>query len=169
MQVELIEASQSEKPVIRTLMQLYQYDMSEHSGDDPDLHGLFDYQYLDHYWTEHGRAEEGRIPFLIKVDGKLAGFVLVNGFAYPDGTESDHNVAEFFVLRKWRRHGVGRTAARELFRRLPGRWQVGQERGNLPAQRFWRAVIGEVTGGRYEQADSHAPGWDGPVQLFEIA
>ncbi len=45
----------------------------EPTGVTPTLNnGLYDYMYLDHYWTE-----EGRHPFFIRVDGKLAGFALV--------------------------------------------------------------------------------------------
>jgi predicted acetyltransferase len=33
-------------------------------------------------------------------------------------------MSEFFVLRKYRRQGIGRTAAVELFERFPGPWRV---------------------------------------------
>jgi predicted acetyltransferase len=53
-------------------MQLYLYDFSEMCGDDCDERGLFEYEYLPRYWIEPERH-----PFLIRVDGKLAGFALV--------------------------------------------------------------------------------------------
>ena len=33
---------------------------------------------------------------------------------------------QFFVLKKYRRHGVGQLLARSVFAALPGRWEVGQ-------------------------------------------
>lgn len=165
-QLGLIVADHQDKPLFQRLMQLYQYDSSEFNGEEPDAHGVFAYDYLDHYWTEHGRDVERRVPLLIRVDGQPAGFVLLNGFPYLEETEVDRSFAELFIMRKWRRRGIARQVVLEVLRRYPGRWQVGQERANLPAQAFWRAVLGEFTGGGYEEVDSQAPAWDGPVQIF---
>ena len=58
---------------------------------------------------------------------------------------SPHDMAEFFVMRKYRRHGIGIVAARELFARFPGDWQVRQltanrGRDDLLAARHTRPV-----------------------------
>lgn len=68
------------------------------------------------------------------VDGRPAGFALVR---LTDPTE----LAEFFVLRKYRRGGIGTAAAREVIARHPGRWAVGQIAANAPATAFWRRAI----------------------------
>ncbi len=34
------------------------------------------------------------------------------------------HMAEFFVLRRWRRTGVGRAAVRDLLERFPGTWEI---------------------------------------------
>jgi predicted acetyltransferase len=166
MHVTLTEGSLADKCIFRNLMQLYQYDVSEFTGQDPDAHGLFEYNYLDQYWTDGGR-QEGRLPLLILVDGHVAGFILKHRYSWLDLSNPPHFVAEFFVLRKWRRRGVGRLAAAALFRRFPGRWEVAQEPENVAAQQFWRKVIGEGTQGRYEEVVG-APQWDGPIQRFEM-
>ena len=72
--------------------------------------------------------------FLLRVDGQWAGFVLVR-------VGEPHDVAEFFILRKYRRHGVGTVAARLVFARFPGDWQVRQMRANAAATTFWRQAI----------------------------
>ena len=46
-----------------------------------------------------------------------------------------------FVLRKYRRAGIGTIAARALFARFPGRWQVRQLAMNAAATAFWRRAI----------------------------
>jgi predicted acetyltransferase len=33
-------------------------------------------------------------------------------------------ITEFFVMRKYRRQGIGKRVARELFECSPGRWEV---------------------------------------------
>jgi predicted acetyltransferase len=165
-QVALLEAAAEAKPIFHNLMQLYLHEMSEWSGADPDRHGLYAYPYLDRYWTAEGR-DEGRVPLLIMADDRLAGFVLKNRWSYRGAPETEHTVAEFFVLRKWRRQGVGRRAALELFRRFPGRWEVGEEHHHLAAQAFWRAVIGEYTAGAFREVQVDSPAWHGPVQLFD--
>jgi predicted acetyltransferase len=50
-------------------------------------------------------------------------------------------MAEFFVLRKYRRQGLGRDAAQTIFRRLPGPWTVRQQLTNPAATAFWRRAI----------------------------
>ena len=152
MEVELQGIPIEEKPVLRNLMQLCLYDYSEYNGGDVGEHGLFGYKYIDHYWTE-----EGRHPFYMLVGGKLAGVALVRQLERSSG-RLEYELAEFFVLRKYRRKGVGADVAVRLFDKLPGKWSVGQEAGNEPAQVFWRKVVGGYTGGRFtESRDAEGP------------
>jgi predicted acetyltransferase len=86
-------------------------------------------RYFDHYWTDPDRH-----PLFIRVDSRLAGFALV-------AAGEPHDMAEFFVMRKYRRAGVGTEAARAIFERFPGPWQVRQEDANVDAISFWRSAI----------------------------
>jgi predicted acetyltransferase len=161
MPMKLISVDVDRKSVLRHLLELYKYDFSEFDPKDVNEHGLYEYKYLDHYWTE-----EGRYPYLFQVDGKWAGFAFVRKVA-KDQLEAEaayYWMAEFFVMKKYRRSGVGRSMAVELFRMFPGRWRVGQVEANVPAQAFWRRVIGTYTGNRYEEIT--AADWDGPMQQF---
>jgi predicted acetyltransferase len=121
----------ADKDVLRHLMELYLYDFSEFDGRDLGPHGTYEYRYLDHYWTE-----PGRFPFFIRHNSDLAGLALVR---FVDGSA---DMAEFFVMRKYRRQGVGAQAARQLFDRFQGHWDVRELSTNAPAQKFWRSVIG---------------------------
>lgn len=172
MHVEVTPAALNEKAVLRRLLELYQHDLSEFTGDDVDAHGLFGYRYLDHYWTEPGRW-----PFLVGVRTsepagdagvrRLAGFALVTDRTLLPGSAGGHDLAEFFVLRAYRRRGVGAAAARQLFDRFPGRWEVRQLAENAPAIAFWRRVIDGYTGGRWREVALDGGRWRGPVQLFD--
>ena len=146
--VEVVDASLELKPVLRRLLELYIHDFSEFEPYDVDESGHFGYQYLDNYWTERERR-----PFLFRVDGHWAGFALVR-------TGAPNDMAEFFVMRRYRRGGIGLEAARAVFERVPGAWQVRQIAANSGATEFWRRAIPV----EFEQTTND----DGPVQHFSI-
>jgi predicted acetyltransferase len=73
---------------------------------------------------------------------------------------------EFFVLRKFRRRGVGRRVALDLFARYAGPWRVEQLSGNAPAVLFWRRVIADHTRGRCTERVRESP-W-GPMNVIEF-
>ncbi|WP_010500468.1 GNAT family N-acetyltransferase [Paenibacillus elgii] len=156
MEVVVSKAAEEQKSVLRNLLELYKYDFTEFDPEDVNEHGLFEYPYLDHYWTE-----EGRHPFLVHVDGKLAGFALIRELG---SDERVYSVAEFFVMKKYRRHGVGRDLAFDLFNRFPGQWEVAQMKENEPAQKFWRRIVDEYTKGSYQEMTRDD--WEGPIQTF---
>jgi predicted acetyltransferase len=127
--VDVDVATIHDKPVVGRLLELYCYDFSAFTDADVDDHGSFGYRYFDEYWTEHDRH-----PFLIRVDGHIAGFAFVRS-GFP------HDMAEFFVIRKHRRGGVGVQVARSVLSRFPGEWQVRQVAANTAAVAFWHAAI----------------------------
>ena len=161
--VEVREAPIEQKPVLERLAQLYLYDFSEFAGGDVGESGLFEYMaYLGDYWRE-----PDRFPFLIRADGKIAGFALVAPHSALRQSGPVSWMAEFFVMRKYRRQGVGRAAAFQVFDRFPGRWEVAEITSNVGAQAFWRKVIGEYTGGRFKETALDSDRWHGPVQSFD--
>lgn len=145
MNVCLKAAVPEDKEPMRNLLEKYLYEFSEWEGQDVDGNGLYGYPYLDAYWTD-----EKRYPFLILVDGKLAGFAMVNCYPIVD-TEADYTMAEFFVMRKYRKRGVGRQAAFQLFGRFPGKWQLKYYLENKASSVFWNRIVGEYTGRAYER------------------
>lgn len=152
------------KPVFFNLMQLYLYDSSEYDGWDISEQGYFRYGYIDHYWTEQGRH-----PFFIRVDGKLAGLAMIRTVFGDTSAQDYYSMAEFFVMRKFRGRGVAKAAATMLLDMFAGNWHVGQTSGNKQAQAFWRKLIAEYTNGAFseeELPDEDFPWLKGPVQKF---
>ena len=144
MSIEILPAQITEKSIIHQMMELYRYDLSEIENLDLNEHGYFSYPYLDHYWVEPDRH-----PFLVRVDSKLAGFVLVNQYTYlPD---SQYSIAEFFILRRYRELGIGRQVAVHIFDLFRGRWEIHRSEANIVGQQFWRGVIGSYTEGNYTE------------------
>jgi predicted acetyltransferase len=158
MHVALVEAAAGDKPVLRRMMELYQYDFSEIEDTDLDEHGCFGYRYLDHYW-----AEPGRWPFLVRADGRLAGFALAR--ALPEAAEL-LQVAEFFVMRRYRRHGVGRAAAELLFGWRPALWTVPVVARNHAALAFWERVLARYPTDRVTTRPGGSD-WDGPILTLD--
>jgi predicted acetyltransferase len=103
------------------------------------------YDGLDSYWRE-----QGQFALTTHADGRLAGFILVNRWSALN-RQLDHSVGEFFVLRKYRRLGVGLRAAKILFERWPGRWEVGIAGYNKPALSFWQKAIPAAVDGDVEE------------------
>lgn len=159
--ISLIEATRAHQGVLHNLMQLYAYDWSELLPLELNANGLFDDYPLEAYWID-----DWRHPFLIEADGKLAGLALVLAKSRLSERDGVFDMAEFFVLRRHRRGGVGQKVATELFNRFRGPWEVRQRRENPSAIAFWRRVIGDYTVGQFEEVDWSDERWTGPVQTF---
>ena len=126
---------------MRRLVQLYIYDLG---GDRWDV--APDGRFGSGAWHRRFWTRRSRHHFVIQVDGRLAGFALVRERAHFAG-DGVQEISEFFVLKKYRRRGLGRYAARWLFARFPGEWEVAELVWNRTAQRFWRTVIAQAAHG----------------------
>ena len=82
-----------QKSVLVQLMELYMYDFSLYSDDDINEYGYFGYSRIDDYWNE-----DGRYPYLIRVNEKIAGFVLVRSCCEYNELLNPHNIAELFIM-----------------------------------------------------------------------
>jgi predicted acetyltransferase len=162
MQVDVVSAQLADKAALANLLELYTHDFTEFYDGDVGDDGRFGYSYLDSYWTD-----DRRTPLLVRVDGKLAGFVLLQRGSHLTGDPDIMHITEFFVMRKYRRRGIGEQVACRVFDRFPGRWEVSELARNLPAQAFWRTVIGRYTHGRFEERPWDDERWRGPVQSFD--
>lgn len=146
MSIEVVSAKKKDADTVANLMQLYLYDFSEFSGEAIGANGRFDYKYLDLYWED-----PDRYPFLVRTDGHLSGFALVRFEADPVNATGVMEMAEFFVMRSFRRKGVGSDAARRLWNLFPGQWRLNIWRANVPAYNFWKPLIADYTNNKFEE------------------
>lgn len=149
--VSLVPADRSQLPVFEELWQLYMYDFSEflEVGDaaaDVDEQGLYAYEFdFRRYWERMGYW-----AYLARLRERIAGFVLVSDrIRFRNGP--GRYIDEFFVLRRYRRRGIGRALAFQTFDTYRGYWEIAEIPGNTPAQTFWRRVIGAYANGRFEE------------------
>lgn len=147
----MVEAGREGAALIRNLYPLYLHDLSAFTAFyDVDERGAWLPDYLPE-WLD--RPLPVVHPMVIRADGRPAGFALIGERPFPHMTPGrDFRMCEFFVLNRLRRRGVGRRAARAIFERFRGLWEVSELPANERAIAFWRRVIGEHTGGGYAEA-----------------
>lgn len=134
------------KEIISNLMQLYTYELSFFEDETTNFNlldnGLYAMsRYIELYWKE-----EKRHPFILKCDGELAGFVLERF-----NEDNMNEIAEFFVINKYRKLGAGTFMANEMFKRYKGKWEIRTLLKNKRAQEFWRKVIKEASNDNYKE------------------
>jgi predicted acetyltransferase len=161
MPVQVVRAEPASRDALRNLMDLYAYDFSDILGLEVGDNGRFEEYPLDAYWKD-----SWRFPFLIRTGVQLAGFALVNRKSRLSGANDVWDMAEFFVLRKHRRTGVGMAAAHQLFSSHAGMWEVRERKENVAATVFWRKAIGTFTSGHFTEDVLDDARWSGPVQRF---
>ena len=152
-------AEWNDKPVLARLLELYQYDMCEFWPKDLNVHGEYGFA-VDRYL----RNPLLRAYFFL-VNGNYAGFGLID----PDVSLPGNQfwMGQFFVMKQYRRDGIGTKAAHFIFDQFRGRWEVGQMPLNKPAQIFWRRAIAQYTNGAYVEHELHDERWDGFIQCFD--
>lgn len=155
-------ARETEQSVVARLLQLYLHDFSAFAeANDPygkvNEAGLFTYDHLDAYWHDPGRE-----ALLLRLGPDLAGFALINTWS-ASGRGTDKAIAEFFVLRKYRRIGVGRRAAREILQSRPAVWEIAVARYNQPARAFWEAVVATLDGYTSDALQGDGERWSGSI------
>lgn len=146
MQVAIRRATEADRTVVANLFELYLYDFSTVENSEIGSDGRYSMpDMLAGYWEDPQRH-----VFVITVDQKLAGFALVKRGSALAGDLTAMDLAEFFILRNYRRVGVGRTAAQAILAHFGDqRWVVRVLAGNPAALAFWEQTIGEYTHGQF--------------------
>jgi predicted acetyltransferase len=149
----LQRASAADAPLLENLLELYIHDLSEIVAVEPGPDGRFGYPRLAQYFTE----PERRHAFLIRSGVALAGFALVTRGSPASDDPEALDVAEFFVLRRHRRTGIGREAAFALWDLLPGQWVVRVFEANRSGLPFWSRTVREYAGGAFSERSQSEP------------
>ena len=160
--VDVVQTTGEQLPALARLYQLYAHDLSEFTGDCPDEDGLLPAPDLERYLDSPERR-----AYLFGVGEPRAGFALVNRWS-PSGSGTDWQIAEFFVVRHYRRRGLGTDAARSVFARLPGIWEIGVLETNAPAIRFWTHAVSWPRCHDLQRLVGNGLRWSGPIFRFEV-
>lgn len=141
--MRLVPATADQKPLIANLLQLYLYDMTESMPFPVGSDGRFEYDFLDRFWQS---------PYLILSGDEIAGFALVIDQCPLTGRSPCFFMAEYFVLKAYRKQGLGRFSLDSILANHPGNWHIGVPHANQPAQAFWgralaprHPIVSEIT------------------------
>ncbi|TCP58164.1 putative acetyltransferase [Tumebacillus sp. BK434] len=162
MSFELETVKAEQKEALLNMSEFYIYHFSELKDIDLKENGRWDFMpVLDFVDAE----AEGRYAYFVRVEGKLAGFVLLDKI--EDEGAPAMRIEEFFIMAKYRRNGLGQAVANQVFSQFPGRWVVYEFHKNTSAIAFWRRVISEYTNGNYAETPVDEPnGYVGFIQRF---
>jgi predicted acetyltransferase len=120
--------------LLRNLFEHYIHDMAEWFEIDTKADGSYSYD-TSVIW------HSGYDAYLAKIGDSIAGFALVGSAAEWLGDIPAHDMREFFVIRRFRRSGLGERMATLVWNERPGEWLVRVLELNAPAVLFWRSAI----------------------------
>ena len=143
---DLIKVEEKDKNILFNLMQLYTYELSFYEDETTNFTLLDSGLYAMNDYLELYFKEESRHPYILKYDNKLAGFVMQR-----HNSENINEIAEFFVLNKYRRMGAGTFMANKMFELYKGKWEISILIKNERAKCFWRNVVNKVSNSKFEE------------------
>jgi predicted acetyltransferase len=170
MRVNLTSGSADDEQIVANMFTAFFYDLSQYDDNlvinryglptwapsglpGPRTHEAC----AQHNWWIRDRC----MRYAIRADGDPAGFLNICADKGHLSPGVNYELLDFYIAPKYRRRGIGRLAARAAFDMFHGVWQVFELARNAPALAFWHAVIGEYTGGQYQDLD------DGTQQRFQ--
>jgi predicted acetyltransferase len=163
MPIELVKASSRDDTTIRNLYQLYIYEFTRFMTNwHTNYAGRYTEDDLDEIWHKPNRH-----TFLVKVEGELGGFAIVD-HGVPSrywGDGLSVVMVEFFILAAFQGQGIAEQVAIRLFDMHPGKWEIFELEKNVRAQHFWRRTIRLYTNGQFREVPSLSG--QGIVQLFD--
>lgn len=138
-QLQVTPMKVEEKMILQNIYPLYLHDLSEYCDQEMREDGTYDIAFLDLFFEK-----EDLVPFLIRLNEWVVGFILIQKGTYAPSSGEDYYLSEFFILRNFRKRGLGREAVRKLFTQYPGTYLLGQLPNNLPAIHFWKSVYRSI-------------------------
>jgi predicted acetyltransferase len=150
--IELMRAAPRDDTTIRNLYQLYFYEFTRFMTHwHVNYAGRYTEDDLDNLWHKSYRH-----TYLIKVDGELAGFAIIDDFTSekPSAECTNIVVEEFFIMAAFQARGIAEQVATRLFDMYYGQWEVFVLEQNARAHRFWRRVIDRYTNSQYQEMPS---------------
>jgi predicted acetyltransferase len=164
--VTLERATAGDAVLLSNLMELYVHDLSAmfahvKLGED----GRYGYPELPSYLS----GESTRFAFVIRHEGRVAGFVLARRGSPASDDPKVLDVAEFFVVRQFRARGIGRAAATRLWDLMPGSWTIRASARNPDAIRFWRDTVEKYAGPRATESKRSIGSSEWVVFCFDSA
>ena len=126
--------------LVRNLLNLYVYDMSQWFKFDPDDEGFYNYEIPDFDAPDH-------FVYIANYADSPAGLALLRK------EQNQYDMKEFFVLRRYRGTSTASDFLEDLLKRHPGNWQVRVFADNKPAVPFWQKAITNLTHDKFTKTN----------------
>lgn len=160
--ITLQKALVEDRTILENLYSLYLHDLSFYSNSiEVSPNGSFIYDDMSMIWNE-----EGVVPYFIKREEKLAGFILLLERPFLKKT-SDYSINDIFILNPYRGKGLGQEVLNTLFEQKKGRYFVVELERNKPAVIFWKKVF-ERLGISYDERKELVDDEPCLIQIFEV-
>jgi predicted acetyltransferase len=139
MHLELIPASSEHLPLLGNLYQFYAYESSDWEQEDVEIDGRFyvSEAYLQLYWQRPDWSAQ-----IILLDGFIAGFLLIERSDVPGVNALEF--ADLFILKKYRRQGIGRALVEQVIIASGRPWLVSYYQQDPLAVPFWQTLLREL-------------------------
>ena len=160
MTLEICLPQNEHKQVIWNMFQFYCYDISTQDGCDLEDSGLYSLSpdYFAQYWTKPRWSAH-----LLRWEGAIAGFALIeDSDALPAGLE----IADLFVMKRFRRHGIARQVVRHFMAEREMPWTVVVFDEAAEAKAFWASMF-QLPGLTPSRQVADPDGRDVTVHVFE--
>src|SRR5688500_9013205 len=125
--ISLTKVTRANSATLRNLFQFFCHDLAGTGDDGPPMkNGRYLFEKFSVYYTHPGMRS-----FLIREGAATVGFVVVSVPPYFM-TDNSHCVQHIFVLNGHRRKGIAAEAMKQVFRKFPGKYRVGQPVAHTP-------------------------------------
>ena len=145
MNVQLVVATETDWKQLTSLLKTYIAEMIQYVNES-DVDDVTQRLINE---LENYKAEENRWPYLITSDSAVAGFCFLRYFPQEPGT---YDIDQFFVLKDFRRTGIGSACLAKLIALHPGKWLIRVLKTNEGALAFWLRAVAACAGEDYERS-----------------
>ncbi|MDP8202648.1 MAG: GNAT family N-acetyltransferase [Candidatus Tenebribacter burtonii] len=135
--VTIVDAKPEQEEIYRNLVNLQFHDLSEFRDSFDILEdGRFEWTFSDCFKPNN----EHHHPLLILCKDRIVGFLIFSVFngKHP---EVDFQLVEMFVLKMYRKKGVGKQVIEIIFDNYKGKYHLDVSEKNIPAIKFWEKLI----------------------------
>ncbi|SFB41472.1 GNAT family N-acetyltransferase [Clostridium frigidicarnis] len=161
-EIELEPVNIESKAKLENLMSIYLHDLSEFAADlKINEEGKFEYDGLELYFKS-----DDLIPYFITYQDEVVGFVLFNMGKYVP-KDIDYVVHKLFILKGFRKKGIGNAAIKILLDKYKGKYRIIQISTNKTAVNFL-AKFYEKQGIEYIESKEKHDDLEGNVQIFNV-
>jgi len=136
-ELALVDALPAQEDIYRNLVNLQFHDLSEFRDNFDILEGG---RFVWPFSACFESKNEKHHPLLILYKNKIVGFLIFSVFNGKK-TNTEYYLVEMFILRMYRKKGIGKTVIQMIFDEFKGEYHLDIAEKNIAAIKFWEKLI----------------------------